>query len=42
MTHTMKPMGISSAPTGGVASRAFALRGGNGIEGRAFSREAES
>jgi hypothetical protein len=42
MTHTMQPMGITSAQTGGVASRAFALRGDDGIEGRAFSRGADS
>jgi hypothetical protein len=42
MTHTMQPMGTPSAPTGGVASRASALRAGNGIEGRAFSRGADS
>jgi hypothetical protein len=42
MTHTVQPMGIPSAPTGGVASRAFALRGGNGTEGRAFLKGADS
>ena len=41
MTHTMQPMGIPTAPTGGVASRAFALRG-NGIEGRAFPKGEDS
>ena len=42
MTHTMQPMGIPSAPTGGVASRAFALRGDNGIAGRALPKGADS
>ena len=42
MTHTTQPMGIPSAMAGGGASRAFALRGGNGIEGRAFPRGADS
>lgn len=37
-----QPMGIPSAVTGGVASRAFALRGGNGIEGRAFPKGEDS
>jgi hypothetical protein len=37
MTQRMQPKGIPSAPTGSVASRAFALRnaGGNQIERRA-------
>ena len=42
MTHTMQPMGIPTAPTGGFASRAFALRGDNGIAGRAFSKGEDS
>ena len=42
MTHTMQPMGIPTAPTGGVASRAFALRGDNGMAGRAFSKGEDS
>ena len=42
MTHTMQTMGISFAPTGVVALRVLALRGGNGIEGRAFSKGADS
>jgi hypothetical protein len=47
-SDAMQPMGISSAPTGSVASRAFALRfdcaalGGNGIEGRAISKGEDS
>ena len=42
MTHTMQPMGIPSAPTGGVASRVFALRCDNGIAGRALPKGADS
>ena len=42
MTHTMKPMGTPSALTGGVASRAFALRSGNGSGSRAFPKGAGS
>jgi hypothetical protein len=42
MTHTKKPMGIRSAPACTAASRAFALRGGNGALGRAYSKGADS